>query len=131
MEQRKNAADRVRPILALMERSIDAARRERTQDDLPQRVNLSTQAPVAGLSAPVANRPNPTQQRTVLGPSHTFGGGASTSAPAHKPQNLPTTLNPSPASTGDRERLKARPKRPAAFLNNRPYPDQTLHSRAV
>lgn len=133
MEQRKTAADRVRPILAMMERCIESARQERTRDETPASVGCasavgslpsigasasSVTIPPARLASPVVGGvPSPAAPPAPIGAAHSqsIPGGAGSPSPS--------------GSAKDRPRLKARPKRPNTFVNNR-LPDPQVHSRA-
>ncbi len=105
MSNQRPAADRIRPILAAMERSIDAARRRRTSPDEENIERLTPPKPDDQTlvraskddTAAVIGR----DERTDVGESH--------------------EENPMPG------RLKARPKRPSStFFTN----DEGLQTRA-
>jgi hypothetical protein len=64
MENQKSVADRMRPVLAAMERSIDAARRSRTRQPTPDRpvdrtpagpTSISPPSPLVGMSRPITS----------------------------------------------------------------------------
>lgn len=93
MEPSKSTADRIRPILAAMERSIDAVRRERLGE-----ASLEDQE-----SSHTTNAPK---------------DGASTSS-AEKTPNTEPTSNGTPAESG---RLKAKPKRPDNVIGRWSHP---------
>ena len=90
MESHKDASERVRPILQAMERSIDAARRRRTQGAEPDRTE--TQPP-----APHEERP-PARELGVPQPNHQH----------HQQRQQSQQQGDEPANP---PRLKARPKR--------------------
>lgn len=101
MSQKENAADRIRPFLKAMERSIRQARDERLSDsDSPEQRN---EAP--------APRPSH-QQDALIGESRT-------------PQDRTESESTNDRAAADRPaRLKARPKRPSAFDDYRSTPRQ-------
>lgn len=107
MSQKENAADRIRPFLKAMERSIRQARDER----------LTESAPKAPAAPTPAQRPAHHHQDALIGESRGM-------------HDRPRTEADESTDNADRPaRLKARPKRPSAFDDYRPQ--QTSRSEAV
>lgn len=96
MENQKSAADRIRPILQAMERSIDSARSRRT--NVPgTNAAPSTTPPTRPQTQPMNNGPRPLQPMPGVRPS--------SPQPAAAPAPDPNVKQP----------LKARPKRDTNF----------------
>jgi len=112
---KRNAADKIRPILAAMERSIDSARRRRlhTDDDQPEANNDQTQQ----WSADSVDR-EPTVDRhdeLIAAPRPRTNGD-----PESRHIDAPQGDADKPAI--GKARLKARPKRPSGFGGNAESP---------
>ncbi len=118
MENRKPAAERIRPILEAMERSIDSARRRRTLGDAP--------APQPAPAQPPSN--DDAANRTIGSP----GSNPIGSIPRYshnQPPSAPPIVN-QPPRTESGERLKARPKRPQNLNSAHSQSLPPYHSRA-
>lgn len=105
MDTRKSAAERMRPILQAMERSIDSVRQVR----LNQRPS-SASAPVASANSPVHSNPAPARPLT---PSP-LPTPPQQSAPKLVQPLLQPHSQPQPGTSADPNgvpRLKAKPKR--------------------
>ncbi len=108
MERSRVTADRVRPILQAMERSIDSARRRRLHGSQPQ---SSSQALSPSQQAPPPSQPQ--HQRDYGQPPH---------------QSAPTLpqeggMNESDLYDESVPRRKARPKRPSPMMKSYDDPD--------
>ncbi len=125
MEKSRATADRVRPILQAMERSIETARRRRLHGSQPQ-AQAQPQAQLQ-VQPQIQPQPQPTVQRQLQPHPH----------PAH-PDHGQTQAQPRPMSSIPREggsqgsdlyddeivpRRKARPKRPSPILPSYDDPD--------
>ncbi len=116
---KRQAADKVRPILAAMERSIDSARRRRLhiEEDPPAHNNIASGQQSA---QPMQNSavPQPIDKRDELiavpNRSHTNAN--------HGTPNRQNSENDQPEP--GKARLKARPKRPVGFSSG---PDQPFY----
>jgi hypothetical protein len=62
MEQSRPAAERVRPVLLAMERSINAARQRRLHENEPESVETDTPAPLKH-TAPIGESDTPARLR--------------------------------------------------------------------
>jgi hypothetical protein len=98
MSNQRNAADRVRPFLQAMEKSITAARQRRLND----RPGVPAPGPVNGPANTPTPQPAPTTPATT-GPGQ------------HPSPGQPPNPNPHevPVGPDGRPRLRARPKRPS------------------
>lgn len=96
MQPRKPVSERIRPILEAMERSIDAARRERTRGSEPEPPRVPSPNPA--ITPPPARVP-------LSAPSVTGG-----IAPRRIADDTDKPRTP------DGTPLKARPKRPQNFM---------------
>jgi hypothetical protein len=92
MSNQRNAADRVRPFLQAMEKSIVAARQRRLNDR---------------PGVPAASGPAPTPVPSATTPAQTTSSGGS-ATPSHS-----TPPSEAPVGPDGRPRLRARPKRPS------------------
>lgn len=142
MDHPRTAAQKIRPILQAMERSIDSARRRRTNEPEPvpgTGVNMNAASSVMtnqGASASVNHRSMNSmpgsvhsQRQTALDQTRIGGGSGSGGAtvPANNPAGVirPGDVNhqgtQSPNQTGlqpnQPPRLKAKPKPASPFLN--------------
>lgn len=114
MQQSNSNNEKIRNILAAMEKSIDVARRKRlntsgdiqdTADDPP------TQSPSHEPSASTEEQ----ETRRVPNPPSINGNGHCEDA--HDKSNSPEP--PAPGTDNDPPRQKARPKRPSTFFHPR------------
>lgn len=96
MSQKENAADRIRPFLKAMERSIRQARDERLSD---------------------SDRPEPRSEQPAARPTHQHHHHQDELiGESRTPQDRTETESNNDHDAADRPaRLKARPKRPSAF----------------
>jgi len=97
MEQKKTAADQVRPFLAALDRSIDSARRRRLKSD--DQAGEPSSNPEFGARTPTPEGATPAS--TTPDPTDTILGGGPAANGARNPDDPP--------------RFKARPKRSASF----------------
>lgn len=104
---KRQAAERIRPILEAMERSIDSARRRRVNAGSPQQ------------ATPTPAQPNPMRRMDAE-----VNRSDEIIAPAPKPIGLPQHQRPEPPVFPQRDsnKLKARPKRPAGFATSNQPP---------
>ncbi len=112
MEKSRVTADRVRPILQAMERSIDSARRRRLHGSQPQ----SPSQPLPS-SAQVQPLYQPPHQQPV---QRDFGQPPHRPAPTLPQQGGLNELDPYDESV---PRQKARPKRPSPMMQSYDDPD--------
>jgi hypothetical protein len=115
MDNHKSAAERIRPILQAMERSIDSVRRSRVKDPMAA---VGGSPIIASIPAPAAPAPaHPVSQSVAASP-----------APLAAPLAVGGGLQP-PADPAAPVRLKARPKRIGSpFLS--PFAQPALRSQA-
>jgi hypothetical protein len=125
MQNPKTNNEKIRSILALMERSIDVARRKRLNEPdeethLTSPDHLPTEAARKELiSNDQAHRNGPTE--STSSPNwHTSNGGTNGDVDSNGPAQTSNT-DASP------QRLKAKPKRPSDFF--RPHPESNWQSR--
>jgi hypothetical protein len=140
MDNPRNAAQKIRPILQAMERSIDSARRRRTNEPEPLPgsggMAMNTPAAIPSAAAPVNRGMNTmtghsqSQRQTALDQTR-IGGGSSAGASPAQPSNpagiirpgdvhqhVAQTNNPNtPLQPNQPPRLKAKPKPASPFLN--------------
>lgn len=113
---KRQAADRIRPILAAMERSIDSARRRRLHDepDHPQPSSTPSQPRPAATQTSV----HPDQPRTIDKRDELIAVTAANHKSPYSDERQPDEA-PAPGKA----KLKARPKRPVGYSTNgdRPF----------
>ena len=115
MEKSRVTADRIRPILQAMERSIDSARRRRLHGLDPQSQALPQNTPPTYQPRPQLQQP---VQRAHVQPQH---------QPA-PPTPRESALPESDFYDESIPRLKARPKRPSPMMQ--PYDDPDYRAQA-
>ena len=114
MDHPRSAAQRIRPILQAMERSIDSARRRRTHE--PEPSNTAINNPTSAIDATAHAQANArhrigTTMIPASNPAGTIRPGDNTQVPQRQ-QTQPGMLPEQPA------RLKAKPKPASPFLKD-------------
>lgn len=141
MDNLRNAAQKIRPILQAMERSIDSARRRRTNEPEPVAgADIGATAIRTSAASPSASAGNYRGMNTMAGNPHVqrqtaldqtrIGGASPTHAsnPAGviRPGDVNHQGTPTPNQNGlqpnQPPRLKAKPKPASPFLNEQDPP---------
>lgn len=124
MEKSRATADRVRPILQAMERSIEMARRRRLHGSQPQ---APAQPPVPSQAQPpVPPQAQPTFQPQFRPPHQAHRDHGQAQAQPRPVSSIPREGGPPGSDLYDDEtvpRRKARPKRPSPMLPSYDDPD--------